>query len=342
MNNGYDESPTGRPPEVDVTVSLPSEPVLSAPEALPATVAAATAGAAGTAVETTVRTALQPRPLPDTRRRVLVMGIVNRTQDSFFDEGRTFGLDAAVAAGIAAADEGADLVDVGGVKFAPGEPLPVAEEIDRVVPVVAALRAELPAHVLLSVDTFHADVAEAAIEVGADLINDTTGLSDPRMAPVVARTGASLVITHSVAEPRRPFPRPRYDDVVEEVRDFLAARVERALEAGVSRDRLIVDPGPDLNKNTLQTLELLRDWQEYASLGLPLLAALSRKDFVGESLGLAKEERLEGSLAAAAWVMRKGARILRVHDVRATVRMVRMCEILAGWRDPEGPLVHNV
>ena len=191
-------------------------------------------------------------------------------------------------------------------------------------------------------DTFHASVARAALEVGADLINDTTGLSDPRMAEEVARAGASLVLTHSVAEPRRPFPRPRYEDVVEEVRDFLAARLERALEAGIARERIVLDPGPDLNKNTQQTLEVLRDWGEYAALGLPLLAALSRKDFVGESLGLPKEERLAGSLAAAAWTIRLGARILRVHDVRETVRMVRMLEVLAGWREPAGPLVHNV
>ena len=290
----------------------------------------------------TATTAPTPRPLPDTTSRVLVMGIVNRTQDSFFDEGRTWALETAVTAGLEAAAAGADIIDVGGVKFAPGAPLPAAEEIDRVVPVLRALRRELPAHVLLSVDTFHASVAAASIEVGADLINDTTGLWDPDMAPTVARTGASLVITHSLAHPRREYPRPRYEDVVEEVRDFLAARLERALEADVPRERIVLDPGPDLNKNTLQTLELLRDWSEYTSLGLPVLAALSRKDVIGESLGLAKEERLEGSLAAAAWAMRQGARILRVHDVAATVRMVRMLEILTGWREPAGPLIHNM
>ncbi|WP_412523764.1 dihydropteroate synthase [Brachybacterium sp. GU-2] len=315
MNTVHDEGPTGRPPSRLATVSPEPGTGLGAPT---------------------------PRPLPDTSRRVLVMGIVNRTQDSFFDEGRTWRLEQAVAAGIRAAEEGADIVDVGGVKFAPGDPLDPAEEAARVVPVIERLRRELPGEVLLSVDTFHASVARAALEVGADLINDTTGLSDPRMAEEVARAGASLVLTHSVAEPRRPFPRPRYEDVVEEVRDFLAARLERALEAGIARERIVLDPGPDLNKNTQQTLEVLRDWGEYAALGLPLLAALSRKDFVGESLGLPKEERLAASLAAAAWTIRLGARILRVHDVRETVRMVRMLEVLAGWREPAGPLVHNV
>ena len=315
MNTVHDEGPTGRPPSRLATVSPEPGTGLDAPT---------------------------PRPLPDTSRRVLVMGIVNRTQDSFFDEGRTWQLEQAVSAGLRAAEEGADIVDVGGVKFAPGDPLDPAEEAARVVPVIERLRRELPGEVLLSVDTFHASVARAALEVGADLINDTTGLSDPRMAEEVARAGASLVLTHSVAEPRRPFPRPRYEDVVEEVRDFLAARLERALEAGIARERIVLDPGPDLNKSTQQTLEVLRDWGEYAALGLPLLAALSRKDFVGESLGLPKEERLAGSLAAAAWTIRLGARILRVHDVRETVQMVRMLEVLAGWREPAGPLVHNV
>ncbi|MGP5053657.1 dihydropteroate synthase [Brachybacterium paraconglomeratum] len=315
MNTVHDERPTDRPPSRLATVSPQPGTGLGAPT---------------------------PRPLPDTSRRVLVMGIVNRTQDSFFDEGRTWQLEQAVAAGLRAAEEGADIVDVGGVKFAPGDPLDPAEEAARVVPVIEQLRRELPGEVLLSVDTFHASVARAALEVGADLINDTTGLSDPRMAEEVARAGASLVLTHSVAEPRRPFPRPRYEDVVEEVRDFLAARLERALEAGIARERIVLDPGPDLNKSTQQTLEVLRDWGEYAALGQPLLAALSRKDFVGESLGLPKEERLAGSLAAAAWTIRLGARILRVHDVRETVRMVRMLEVLAGWREPAGPLVHNV
>ena len=315
MNTVHDERPTDRPPSRLATVSPEPGTGLGAPT---------------------------PRPLPDTSRRVLVMGIVNRTQDSFFDEGRTWELEQAVSAGLRAAEEGADIVDVGGVKFAPGDPLDPAEEAARVVPVIEQLRRELPGEVLLSVDTFHASVARAALEVGADLINDTTGLSDPRMAEEVARAGASLVLTHSVAAPRRPFPRPRYEDVVEEVRDFLAARLERALEAGIARERIVLDPGPDLNKSTQQTLEVLLDWGEYAALGLPLLAALSRKDFVGESLGLPKEERLAGSLAAAAWTIRLGARILRVHDVRETVRMVRMLEVLAGWREPAGPLVHNV
>ena len=323
MNNAYDGGSAGRSPGSESTVARTSGAMLDG-----------SAGASRALPHA-------PRPLPDTSRRVLVMAIVNRTRDSFFDEGRTWGLEAAVAAGLEAGRDGADLIDVGGVKFAPGDPLPAAEESERVVPVIAALRRELPAHVLLSVDTFHASVADAAIEAGADLINDTTGLSDPRMARAVAEAGASLVITHSAAQPRRPLPHPQYDDVVAEVRGFLGERLERALTAGIPRERIVLDPGPDLNKSTVQTLEMLRGLDEYTAFGLPLLAALSRKDFVGESLDLPKQERLEGSLAAAAWAVQRGARLLRVHDVQATVRLVRMLEVLEGWRDPEGPLVHN-
>ena len=332
MDQAHDDGPTARLPVADSTVSVSPE---AAPRFSP-----------GAGPEDSPQANPQPspapRPLPDTARRVLVMAIVNRTRDSFFDEGRTWDLDAAVLAGREAAADGADIIDVGGVKFAPGEPLPVAEEIDRVIPVIRALREQLPGDVLLSVDTFHAAVAQAAIEVGVDLINDTTGLSDPEMAPTVAAGGASIVLTHSLAEPRRQYLRPQYDDVVEEVRDYLASRLEQAVEAGVARDRIVLDPGPDLNKSSVQTLAMMREWDEYASLGLPVLGALSRKDVIGESLGLSKQDRLEGSLAAAAWVLNKGARILRVHDVSETVRMVRMLEVLAGWREPAGPLVHNV
>ncbi len=331
MDQAHDDGPTARLPVADSTVSVSPE---AAPRFSP-----------GAGPEDSPQANPQPspapRPLPDTARRVLVMAIVNRTRDSFFDEGRTWDLDAAVLAGREAAADGADIIDVGGVKFAPGEPLPVAEEIDRVIPVIRALREQLPGDVLLSVDTFHAAVAQAAIEVGVDLINDTTGLSDPEMAPTVAAGGASIVLTHSLAEPRRQYLRPQYDDVVEEVRDYLASRLEQAVEAGVARDRIVLDPGPDLNKSSVQTLAMMREWEEYTSLGLPVLGALSRKDVIGESLGLSKQDRLEGSLAAAAWVLNKGARILRVHDVSETVRMVRMLEVLAGWREPAGPLVHN-
>src|SRR5690625_5155748 len=198
MDQAHDDGPTARLPVADSTVSVSPE---AAPRFSPGAGPEDSPQASpNPSPQANPQPSLAPRPLPDTARRVLVMAIVNRTRDSFFDEGRTWDLDAAVLAGREAAADGADIIDVGGVKFAPGEPLPVAEEIDRVIPVIRALREQLPGDVLLSVDTFHAAVAQAAIEVGVDLINDTTGLSDPEMAPTVAAGGASIVLTHSLAD----------------------------------------------------------------------------------------------------------------------------------------------
>ena len=268
----------------------------------------------------------------DFSRQVAVMAIVNRTPDSFFDQGATFALDRAVDDAVAAADAGADWVDIGGVPFKPGPELPWRDELDRVLPVVEALAER--SDVVVSVDTFRADVAEATIRAGASVINDTTGLHDPRLADVVADSDATLVVTHSLAAPRRPHPRPRYDDVTREVVDFLRRRVDVALAHGVPDARIVVDPGHDLNKTTRHSLELTRRFGDIAALGYPALAAVSNKDFVGETLGRDKPDRLAGSLAAATMSIMLGARIVRMHDVRASVDAVRMVEAVAGWRDP--------
>jgi dihydropteroate synthase len=275
----------------------------------------------------------------DFGREVAVMAIINRTPDSFYDEGRTFGLDAAVAASVAAVEAGADWVDIGGVPFAPGRALPVDEEAERVVPVIELVRAA--SDVVISVDTFHAEVARRSIAAGADVINDTTGLSDPELARIVADSDATLVITHSLAAPRTQYPRPTYADVVAEVIDFLRRRVDTAVAAGIPLERIIVDPGPDLNKNTLHTLELLRRLDEIAALGHPVLAALSNKDFIGETLDAPKRERLEGSLATAVAAVLAGARIVRVHEVAPTVAAMRMTEAVLGLREP-AILKHNM
>ncbi len=290
---------------------------------------AAGAGPSWPAAGGMVRT-IGPRTF-DFAREVAVMAIVNRTPDSFYDQGRTDALDAAVTAGRRAIAEGADWIDIGGAKFAPGPAVPVAEEIDRVVPVVAALA---DAGAVISVDTFHAEVARAAIAAGAHVINDTTGLSDPGMAAVLAETGASVVITHSLAAPRTPHPSPRYGDVVVEVAAYLRERVARAEAAGVASDRIIIDPGHDLNKHTLDSLELTRRLDEIVAIGYPTLVALSNKDFVGESLGRPRSERVEGSIAAAVYCVLRGARIVRVHNVRETVDAMRMIEAIKGWREP--------
>ena len=267
----------------------------------------------------------------DFSREIAVMAIVNRTPDSFYDRGATFALDAAVAAAARSVADGAQLVDIGGAKFAPGPPIPVEEEIERVVPVVGALRGITAA---ISVDTFQPAVARAAIAAGAHVVNDTTGLHDPDMARVVADSDASVVITHSLAEPRTPLPSPHYDDVVRDVVEFLRRRVDLALELGVPAERIIVDPGHDLNKNTLHTLELTRRIGEVTALGHPVLVALSNKDFIGESLGRARDRRVEGSLAAAVYCVLRGARLVRVHNVRETVDAMRMIEAIEGWREP--------
>jgi dihydropteroate synthase len=274
----------------------------------------------------------------DFSRQVAVMAVVNRTPDSFFDQGRTFALDAAVRAAVDAAEAGADWVDVGGVPFAPGPELSVADEIDRVLPVVQALAAV--SDVVISVDTFRPEVAEAVVAAGASVVNDTTGLHDPRLADVVADGDATLVVTHSLAAPRREHPRPQYDDVAREVAEFLARRVDLALSRGVREDQIVVDPGHDLNKSTVQTLELTRRLGEVAALGHPVLAAVSNKDFVGESLDRAKPDRLAGSLAAAVASVFLGARVVRMHDARSAVDAARMVEAILGWRRPVHA-VHN-
>ncbi|MGW9630716.1 dihydropteroate synthase [Agromyces sp. NPDC055520] len=267
----------------------------------------------------------------DFAREVAVMAIVNRTPDSFYDRGRTEALDAAVAAAEAAIDEGADWIDIGGAKFAPGPAISAEEEIERVVPVVAALAGS---GAVISVDTFLPEVARAALDAGAHVVNDTTGIHDPAMADVVAETGATIVVTHSLAKPRTPYPSPQYGDVVAEVSGFLAERVALAESRGVASDRIIVDPGHDLNKHTLHSLELTRRLREITGLGYPTLVALSNKDFVGESLGRPREQRVEGSIAAAVYCVMQGARIVRVHNVRETVDAMRMIEAIEGWREP--------
>jgi dihydropteroate synthase len=276
----------------------------------------------------------------DFDHQIVVMGIVNRTPDSFFDEGRTYAFDDAVAAALAAANEGAGFVDVGGVPFSP-DAREVSEEleIERVVPVVEAVAAA--SDVVISVDTFRPEVAAQSIASGASLINDTSGLQDPDLADVVAAGRASIVITHSKGEPRRHFPRPHYDDIAAEVKSFLIDRVQLAIDAGIPESKIILDPGHDLNKNTLHSLELSRRLTEIADIGLPLLAAVSNKDFVGEATGVPKSDRMAPSIAAATVCALNGARILRMHDVAPAVAAASMVEAILGFSEPAF-LKHNL
>jgi dihydropteroate synthase len=275
----------------------------------------------------------------DFSKRVAVIGIVNRTPDSFYDRGATFGLARAIDAARAVIDAGADWVDIGGVPFGPGTYVSPAEEIDRVLPVVEAVSAM--SDVVISIDTTRSEVADAALSAGANVINDTSGLYDPEMAATVARHGGGLVVVHSVSPPRVPVPRAEFDNVVEEVRNFLLSRTEMAQQAGLAPEQLIIDPGHDLNKNTYHSLELTRRLGELTTLGYPVLVAVSNKDFIGETLDAPVTERVAGSIAVATTCLLLGARLLRVHNVAETVAAVRTTEAVLGWRSP-GNVVHNM
>lgn len=266
--------------------------------------------------------------------RALVMAIVNRTPDSFYDRGATFGDSAALAAVDRAVAEGADLVDIGGVKAGPGESVDAVEEARRVVPFVAAIREKYP-ELLISVDTWRSEVARAAVAEGADLINDTWAGADPELVPVAAETGAGIVCSHTGgAVPRTRPHRVRYADVVAEVTDTVVRAAEAAVEAGVSRDSVLIDPTHDFGKNTYHGLALLRAADVLVKSGWPVLMALSNKDFIGETLGVGLSERLEGTLAATAWAAAAGARVFRVHEVAATRRVVDMIAAIQGIRPP--------
>ena len=269
----------------------------------------------------------------DFDRQLVVMGIVNRTPDSFFDQGETYPLDRAVAAALAADRAGAGWVDIGGVPFSPDTPeVSEAEELDRVVPVVAAVARS--SDIVISVDTYRPAVAARTIGAGATVINDTTGLRDADLAAVIAEHGATVVITHSLAAPHQHIRRPRYDDVVSDVKAFLSARIERAVDQGIPESKIVLDPGHDLNKNTRHSLELTRRLEEIAQLGLPLLAAVSNKDFIGEATGLDRRDRMPPSIAAATICALHGARILRMHDAAAAVAAAQLIECVLGFRAP--------
>jgi dihydropteroate synthase len=266
------------------------------------------------------------------------MAIVNRTPDSFYDAGRTWDASAALDAVLQAVAEGADLVDIGGVKAGVGVDVPVAEEIRRVVPLLSRVRAELP-EIVLSVDTWRAPVAVAACEAGADLVNDTWAGADPDLVAVAARFGAGMVCSHTGgARPRtNPF-RPEYPDVVAAVVRETTAAAERMVAAGVPRDGILIDPTHDFGKNTWHGLELLARTDELVATGWPVLMALSNKDFVGETLDLPVTERVEGTLAATAVAAWQGAAVFRAHQVRATRRVVEMVAAIRGDRPPAAPL----
>lgn len=249
----------------------------------------------------------------------VVMGILNVTPDSFSDGGEFSGVEAAVARAKQMLDEGAGIIDIGGESTRPGsEPVASKEEIERVVPVIRGILAERP-DTTISVDTYHAATAEAALDAGARVINDISAFrSDERMAGVVARAGCPLILMHMLGEPRTMQQDPRYDDVVSEVRQFLSERAEAAVSAGVKPENIILDPGLGFGKTVEHNLALIESLDSIVDLGYPVLFGASRKRFIGSVSGIEEASgRLFGTVAASVLAYERGASIFRVHDVRA-------------------------
>ncbi len=265
--------------------------------------------------------------LLDCGARTLVMGVLNVTPDSFSDGGRFFDPEVAVTHALRMVEDGADMVDVGGESTRPGsDPVPAEEERDRVVPIIKRLAAEID--VPISIDTRRAGVARAALEVGATIVNDVTAGGDPRMFGVVREAGAGLVLMHMKGEPKTMQEAPEYEDVVREVRDYLARRMEAAAEAGIARECLVVDPGLGFGKTEQQSLRLMRETSALLDIGRPVLVGPSRKSFIGYVLETGVDERMEGTAGAVAYMVGRGAHIVRVHDVKEMVRVVRVVDAI--------------
>ena len=270
----------------------------------------------------------------DFRARAQIMGILNVTPDSFFDGGRYAGRQAAVVRALEMVEEGADIIDIGGESSRPpvyGEAPQVSleEECARVVPIVEEVRRH--SDVPISVDTTKAEVARRALQAGADIVNDISALrDDPEMVEVAASSGAPVVLMHRRGTPVTMQKNTWYEDLLGELKNFLTERIAAARAGGVALERIAVDPGIGFGKSVEGNLEIIRHLGEFAELGCPILVGASRKSFIWKHMGLKAEEGLEGSLAVAVLSVAKGANILRVHDVAATVRAVRMAEAIAG------------
>lgn len=264
----------------------------------------------------------------DVTHRALVMGILNRTPDSFYDAGEYWEFDQFLAKAEQLVDDGADFLDVGGVKAGPGDEVGLEEELERVVPAIEALRArfDLP----LSVDTWRAEVLRQSLECGADVGNDISGFADPDYLGVAAKGRATVIATHIRLAPRVADPDPVYSDLVSDVRAFLRERADRALEAGIPPTRIIIDAGLDLGKVKHQSLELLHRSDDLAELGYPLLLSASNKRFLFELLDTDRHDIAAGTMAAHVVGITKGCRVLRAHDVRSSRRIADvMAEVLS-------------
>jgi dihydropteroate synthase len=270
----------------------------------------------------------------DCTRRTLVMGILNRTPDSFFDRGATYELDNLLQKAEQLVEQGADILDVGGVKAGPGPEVGATEELDRVVRPIEALAQRFD--VAISCDTWRASVLDAACEVGAVIGNDISGFADPDYLAVAAKYDASVVATHIRLQPRVPDPDPHYDDLLADVTAFLLDRAHQAEMAGLRREQISIDAGLDLGKSEPQSAVLLRESDALAAHGYTLLLSASNKRFFGVVLGLELEERRAASLASVAYGVAHGCRIVRVHDVAGTVQVCRTVEaILEAYESAE-------
>ncbi|HEY7220947.1 MAG TPA: dihydropteroate synthase [Candidatus Binatia bacterium] len=256
------------------------------------------------------------------------MGIINVTPDSFFDGGQRHDPAKAIADGIQMVAAGADILDIGGESTRPGaQPVSEQEELARVLPVVRGLRREVGA--AISIDTYKATVARAALDAGADIVNDISALRfDPAMAALIAAEKVPVVLMHMQGTPRTMQREPQYEDVVREVRDFLAAQLHEAMDAGIAQDMIVIDPGIGFGKTVEHNLQLLRALPVLAALGRPVLVGASRKAFIGKILDAEPVDRLAGSLAAAVAAALAGANIVRVHDVAETSRAVRVADAI--------------
>ncbi|MGW6489928.1 dihydropteroate synthase [Streptomyces sp. NPDC055056] len=264
----------------------------------------------------------------------VIMAIVNRTPDSFYDQGATFRDEPALARVEQAVSEGAAIIDIGGVKAGPGEEVTAEEEARRTVGFVAEVRRTFP-DVIISVDTWRHEVGEAVCEAGADLLNDAWGGVDPRLAEVAARYGVGLVCTHAgETEPRTRPHRAEYDDVMADILRVTLGLAERAVSLGVPRESVLIDPGHDFGKNTRHSLEATRRLGEMVETGWPVLVSLSNKDFVGETLDKPVKERVVGTLATTAVSAWLGAQVYRVHEVAETRQVLDMVASIAGHRPP--------
>jgi dihydropteroate synthase len=264
------------------------------------------------------------------------MGIVNVTPDSFSDGGEFLAPKAAIAHGLELLDEGADILDIGGESTRPGAAeVSAAEELERVIPVIAGLAGS---GARVSIDTSKAAVAERALQAGAAIVNDVTALGDPEMASVCAGAGAGLILMHMKGTPRTMQENPTYDDLLGEIRDFLAERMRMAIDAGVPEDGIWLDPGIGFGKTTEHNVELIDRLGELSDLGRPLVLGASRKSFLGAISGRGVDRRLGGSLAAGVVGLMRGAHVLRVHDVGATREAVEVAEAVLGsrpWRSDQ-------